>query len=140
MKHNLSTICRTANRFRRAGYSRSAAFVLAWKLSKATAQISVAGTSYGNRQQILAELSEADPASVRVELRRERDNLIDRNAVVVVFVAGDKTVKAGYIPAKAAALIAPLMDAGQSISATLSRIVGGWLEGLNYGARVRLAI
>ncbi len=140
MKHNLSAICRAANRFRSEGYSRSTAFVLAWRLSKATAQISVAGTSFGNRQEILAELTAANPADVNVELRRERDNLIDRNAVVVVFCFGDTTVKAGYIPTRAAALIAPLMDAGQTVAATLDRIVGGWLEGIHYGARLRLTM
>jgi len=140
MRYNLTVICRTANRFRREGYSRSTAFVLAWRLSKASAQTSVAGTSYGNRQAVLAQLAAADPASVHVELHRERDNIFDHNAVVVVFAFGDVTVKAGYLPVRAAALIAPLMDAGQTVTAAFDRIVGGWLEGMNYGARVTLGI
>ncbi len=140
MKYNLSTICRTANRFRREGYSRSASFVLAWRLSKATAQTSVAGTSYGNRQQVLAAMAKADPQTVTVQLRRERTNAHDLNAVEVIVLIGDDARKLGYLPAAAAALIAPLMDAGQTVRATLQRIVGGWAEGMSYGARVTLAM
>ena len=140
MKHNLSTICKTANYFHKQGYSRSVAMILAWKLSKQTASVKVNGTSYGDRQQVLAELAGTNPSDVRVELHRERNNIVDENAVAVVAVSSGKTYKLGYIPAKAAALIAPLMDAGQSITAMLSRIVGGWFEGMNYGARLQLAI
>jgi len=32
------------------------------------------------------------------------------------------------------------MDAGQAVTAAFDRIVGGWLEGMNYGARVTLGI
>ena len=139
-KYNLSAICRAANRFHKEGYSRSTAFVLAWRLSKQTANTKIAGVRYGDRQDVLAELAGTDSATVRVELRREQGNHIDPAAVAVVFVTESKTIKAGYIPAKAAALIAPLLDCGQSITATLDRIVGGWLEGISYGAQIRLAM
>ena len=138
-KYNLSAICKAANRFHKEGYSRSAAFVMAWRLSKQTATTKIAGVTFSDRQRVLAELAGADPAAVRVELRREQSN-IDVNAVAVFFVTSDKTVKAGYIPARAAALLAPLMDTGAIIRASLVRIVGGWLEGISYGAQIRLAM
>lgn len=140
MKYNLSTICRTANGFRKAGYSRSAAFVLAWRLAKETACTNVAGTRFAYRQDVLAALAKADPKSVTVELARESENLFDSCAVVVIARIGGQAHKLGYLPAAAAALIAPLMDAGQTVTAALNRIVGGWAEGISYGAQIKLAM
>lgn len=137
---NLSSICRAANRFRKQGYSRRASFVLAWRLAKQTAQIAVAGTTRGNAQSVLAELVNADPASVTVELRRDRENLYDSNAVTVFVRDGERLRKLGCVPARAAACIAPLMDAGQTVRAALLRVVGGWREGMTFGARLALAM
>lgn len=140
MKYNLSMICKTANAFYKKGYSRSAAFVLAWRLSKQTASVKISGTSYGDRQQTLSALLNVNPSEVSIELHRERNNIVDHNAVAVVAYTSGKAYKLGYIPARAAALIAPIIDAGHSIKAALSRIVGGYLEGMNYGARLTLAM
>ena len=140
MKYNLSTICRTANGFRKAGYSRSTAFVLAWRLAKETAQINARGTTCGNSQAVLEAAAKADKNKISVELRREPKNAHDANAVAVLLFIGTAPHKIGYLPAAAASLIAPLIDAGQTIKAALKNIVGGWAQGINYGAQITLAI
>lgn len=122
MKHNLSTICKLANGFHKKGYSRSAAFVLAWRLSKETASVKVSGTSYGERQCTLAELLKVSPSKITIELHRERNNIIDRNAIAVIAYTSGKAYKIGYIPARAAALLAPVIDTGHSIKAAILRV------------------
>ena len=85
-------------------------------------------------------MAKADPKTVTVQLRRERTNAHDLNAVEVIVLIGDDARKLGYLPAAADALIAPLMDAGYAVRAALQCIVGGWAEGMSYGARVNLSI
>lgn len=136
MSFNFSDICKTANRFHAQGYSRSASFILAWRLAKETASVSVSGVKYGDRQQQLAQIAAVEPETVAVELQREAENAADQNAIAV-YLNGRK---AGYVPAAAARLIAGLMDAGQHIAARLTRIVGGWADGISYGARLALAM
>lgn len=138
MKYNMSNICSAANRFRKEGYSLSAAFVLAWRLAKAAAVTKVAGVTHGDRQQLLSNLSAARPEEVTVTLAREPENLYDRNAIAVFITTGGKAHKLGYIPQRAAALLSPLMDAGRQITAALGGIFGGWREGMSYGARLLL--
>lgn len=140
MTYNLANICKAANRFHAQGYSRSAAFRMAWRLAKQTAQIAVAGTTHSDRQDVLAAIAGTAPETVTVELYRDRENLYDSNAVAVFVRDGERLHKLGYVPAKAAACISVLIDTGLTVRATLLRVVGGWSEGLRYGARLSLAL
>lgn len=137
MKYNLSQIVRAANRFHKQGLTLSQAFRAAWKLAKANALSKVAGVTYGQRQTILQRIA-ADPHSVKVDLHREHGNHYDANAVSAVISHAGGRAKLGYLPARTAAYIAPLMDAGQKITATLSAVCGGY-NGLSYGVRMNLS-
>ncbi len=140
MKYSLSNICKAANRFKCKGYSRSAAFILAWRLAKHTAISKVSGVCFADRQEILERLSNSASESISVELRREIGNRYDSNAVAVILIINGKATKLGYLPKAVASLIACIIDLGQAVTATLDCICGGCYDGMNYGAKLRLAI
>ncbi len=134
-KYNLSQIARAANRFHKQGLTLSAAFRAAWKLAKGSGVSRVAGVSLAQRQAVLEEV--AFLPSCAVELHRERGNRYDGNAVAVVVSTGHERARLGYLPARVAAYIAPLLDAGETVRAGLAAVCGGY-AGLSYGARISL--
>ena len=137
MKNQKRTVCQIANRIK--GMSRSEAFKSAWAIVKGQAMEKVSGVKYGRRQEAIRRLERYAPNSVKVQLVREWDNRIDTNAIAVfVSVAGSKSFKMGYLPAAAAASIAPAIDSGVSIRAAAFKIVGGFM-GFSYGLRVVMA-
>lgn len=140
MKYNLSTICKTANCFHKQGYSRSAAFVLAWRLIKEKAAAKISGVKYADRQDILEIIAKRAVTDVKIRLERESGNIYDKNAIAVIAHINSKSFKLGYVPSKAARLFAGLMDAGQAVTAAINRIIGGWGEGINYGAILNFSI
>lgn len=74
------------------------------------------GVTYENRQQLLSEIPEGD----KLELRRERDNAHDSNAIAVYWQGR----QAGYLNARLARKIAPVLDNGVEYSAYLTQITG----------------
>ena len=93
-----STICKTANKLRKQGYTLSQAFKMAWRLAKGTASVKVAGVSKGSRQTAIQHLISYSPEDVRITLIRENRNTFDSNAIaVMVSVNGSQLYKMGYM-------------------------------------------
>jgi single-stranded-DNA-specific exonuclease len=78
----------------------------------------VAGVSYDNRQAAVGALAAGDP----LVLTREPDNAHDPHAIRVSTTAGEQV---GYLSARVAARLAPLADAGDRYTATVSQVTGG---------------
>jgi single-stranded-DNA-specific exonuclease len=78
----------------------------------------VAGVSYDDRQTTVAALAAGDA----LVLTREPDNAHDPHAIRVSTTAGEQV---GYLSARLAARLAPLVDAGERYTATVSQVTGG---------------
>jgi helicase len=76
----------------------------------------VRGVRFDNRRIAAARVSQGN----RLELRRDYENVIDRNAVSVLF----RRDEIGFIPRDAAQLFAPELDAGVQLQATAVAIAG----------------
>jgi hypothetical protein len=108
-KYNLSTICKTANKLRKQGYSLAQSFVIAWAMAKGQ-ETKVSGTSKFNRQTALEHLTKYQPEEVKFTLVREPENQFDKNAVaVMVSVNGSAAYKIGYIPAVTAPIVSTML-------------------------------
>ncbi|MGH2348903.1 MAG: single-stranded-DNA-specific exonuclease RecJ, partial [bacterium] len=90
----------------------------------------VAGVSYDNRQAAVGALAAGDP----LVLTREPDNAHDPHAIRISTAAGEQV---GYLSARLAARLAPLIDAGERYTATVSQVTGGGdrHHGLNVSIR-----
>lgn len=135
-------VMQIANRLVGQGYIRACAMKTAWKLIKAHAvSTKVVGTSFDNRQNVLALLAKYNPADVSVKLVRDRSNAFDSNAVAVTAaIKGKVSAVIGYLPKAVASVIAVLMDKGLRIMSGTLSIVGGYSGHENYGARIIVKI
>lgn len=93
-----------------------------------TANMSVAGTTFENRQGKLQNLRKAEKAFLT--LRRQPKNPHDENAIQVmahiVTKKGTKSVFCiGYIPKDKALWMAPAMDKGKIVRVSKFEVVGG---------------
>ncbi|HYL26372.1 MAG TPA: DEAD/DEAH box helicase, partial [Candidatus Nitrosotalea sp.] len=77
----------------------------------------IAGVSFEGRQDIIAGLRSGAP----LELRRERENPHDKNAIAVHYGA----LQIGFLKKQLAAHIAPLLDAGARYRARIASLTGG---------------
>ncbi|MBI4641811.1 MAG: HIRAN domain-containing protein [Candidatus Tectomicrobia bacterium] len=75
-------------------------------------EVEVRGISYENRFIVALR---AQPGQ-RVELVRDYDNLVDRNAIAVYL----SNKEMGYIPREVAQILAPEMDTGTNLDATIT--------------------
>lgn len=95
-----------------------------------TIKTRVAGISFDNRdgssRQAHARLvRKGDP----LRLRREPENPYDANALAVEFVdKDDRTYQLGYVPRGLASVLAPMVDAGAKLEASVIRAGGGGLQ------------
>ncbi|MBO5507433.1 MAG: hypothetical protein J6A00_06685 [Bacteroides sp.] len=135
-------VMQIANRLVGQGYIRACAMETAWRLIKAhSLSTKVAGTTFDNRQNVLALLTKYDPADVSVKLVRDRSNAFDSNAVAVTAaVKGKVSAVIGYLPKAVASVVAVLMDKGLQIMSDTLSIVGGYSGHENYGARILVKI
>lgn len=135
-------VMQIANRLVGQGYIRACAMKTAWKLIKSHAvSTKIAGTSFDNRQNILALLTKYNPADVSVKLVRDRSNAFDSNAIAVTAaVKGKVSAVIGYLPKAVAAVVAVLMDKGFAVLSDTLSIVGGFADRENYGARIIVKI
>ena len=132
--YSKSTICATANRLRRQGYSYSQSFVIAWAMAKGQTT-AVSGTSF--RQKALEHLTRYTADQVTFTLVREPENIHDHNAVAVMAsVNGSAAYKIGYIPSTTAPVVSAILNNGTRVRVSLRAIVGGWADGINYGLRL----
>jgi hypothetical protein len=82
----------------------------------------VAGTTYNDRQSILARLSGKEP----VRIQPEPDNPHDKNALAVLVALPDGTIAhCGYVPKDLASQIAPWLE-GEAMMSRILEIVGGF--------------
>lgn len=91
-------------------------------------EVSVAGVTYYNRQEIIKKLNK----NSIIELRREYNNQFDKNAIAVY--ANSNQI--GYIPKEIAVNLAKRIDGGEKLIASILAIVGG--GSYNYGVKLLL--
>lgn len=103
--------------------------------------VPVAGISFDGRQKVAHALASAvrDNRRAWVELRRERNNTHDANAIAVIAHTTKMHARVGYVPAKVAATLAPAMDAGTVVRPASFAFVGGY-GGRNIGMRLDLDV
>lgn len=137
-----SKVMTIANRLVKQGYNRANAMVKAWVLVKLpNICTKVAGVTYGKRQQAIEHLTHYRPENIRISLYRDNANAYDRNAIAVIAtVKGKGSYTMGYLPKALAAFIAPLMDAGRTITSRLAGIRGTNEPYLNYGMGIEVRI
>ena len=137
-----SKVMTIANRLVKQGYNRANAMVKAWVLVKLpNICTKVAGVTYGKRQQAIEHLTHYRPEHIRISLYRDNANAYDRNAIAVIAtVKGKGSYTMGYLPKALAAFIAPLMDAGRTITSRLAGIRGTNEPYLNYGLGIEVRI
>jgi single-stranded-DNA-specific exonuclease len=71
-----------------------------------------------NRQAVISRLS----LSSRISLKRDYGNIYDPNAITVVDAEGNQL---GFLTRDLASQLAPHMDEGKIITATISNLTGG---------------
>jgi helicase len=76
--------------------------------------VPVAGIAYENRRLVALQLSERS----EVNLTRDYDNLIDRNAISVLF----ENQLLGYLPRDVAQVVAPEMDSGAEVGGIVESV------------------
>ena len=137
-----SKVMTIANRLVKQGYNRANAMVKAWVLVKLpNICTKVAGVTYGKRQQAIEHLTHYRPEHIRISLYRDNANAYDRNAIAVIAtVKGKGSYTMGYLPKALSAFIAPLMDAGRTITSRLASIKGTNEPYLNYGLGIEVRI
>lgn len=139
MKSKVMTI---ANHLVKQGMSRSAAMVQAWSVWRnmeiftySTSDIlrqtgvklhridtKTAGVTHGNRQKLLARLSQYSPKDITIKLQHEQDNAADKNAVqVIAAVKGKGSAVMGYLNRQLAEAIAPKQSVAGRSSTRASR-------------------
>ena len=96
-----------------------------------TIETRIVGTTFGNRQAVVALLTQWE----QVYLIREPENEFDSNAVKVV--RWDKQ-QVGYLNKELAKIVAPRIDRlGRPIKGTVTRLTGGYSSASSLGAEVR---
>ena len=119
------------------GFTRSAAFVQAWGMTKARHITRVVGVTVGNRQEALRRLARYGRDQIRVALVHEAGNQVDGNAVaVIVEVAGSRGYRVGYLARETATILSRALDKlGGMVAATVEEITGG-TAGLSAGLKI----
>lgn len=130
-----------ANQLHKLGYSLSQAFRTAWKRVKESMTCKVSGVTYANRQQLLKYIACQKEEDLTVYLRRDKANTYDRYAVAVVIgIKGVGYAHIGYLAKGLAQSMAPVIEKGIQMKATLQQITGGWGCKENLGALIKIAV
>lgn len=134
-------VMQMANRLVKQGYIRANAMRTAWQLVKRKAlSVKVAGTSFGNRQNMLQQVTRM-PENAAACLVRDRKNAFDKNAVAVVAAVGEAAKAViGYLPKAVACVVAVLLDNGLHVTVNRLCVTGGYGAYENYGARLILSL
>ena len=137
-----SNVMTIANRLVSQGMGRATAMIKAWVLVKMPlVETKVVGVTHGKRQQALHNLRQYSPESISIDLRRERDNKHDSNAIAVIATVESKgSYCMGYLPKVVSAFIAPLMDAGKHINSIYNNVRGGYSPLVCYGLAIKIII
>ena len=130
-----------ANQLHKLGYSLSQAFKTAWKRIKESMTCRVSGVTYENRQQLLRFIAGQKEEDLAVYLRRDKANSYDRYAVVVVVgIKGVGYAHIGYLAKGLAQSMAPVIEKGIPVKATLQQITGGCGYKETIGALVNISM
>lgn len=142
MKNTRRTVAILANKLRKYLKSLSNAFRKAWKMVKrGVIYTAAAGVTFRSIQEVIAWLNRMDPRDICLSLCRETGNRSDQNAVKIyahVIPLGKKAC-IGYLKRDLAAAIAPLMDAGEDIRATLYCFTG-CCPGITHGMMLNVEL
>ena len=140
MSTTRSKVCTICNKLCKNGMSRRTAMLKAWAIVKAAAlRVKVKGTS--RRQSELEQLAALNPSNISVQLKRERHNRYDSNAIAVYAASSDRRAFfIGYLPKAVASVLAPLFDKGNEPQAKAFRVTGGFNPWVNYGAALAVAV
>lgn len=86
LKEIRKKVMQIANRLHyKSGFDRSTALAKAWRLIKTHAVgTRVVGTTFNNRQNVLALLKSCQSEQAGIRLVRDRSNAFDNNAVAVI--------------------------------------------------------
>jgi len=135
-------VCTMANELRKKGLTLSQAFRKAWKRIKEGMIMRVAGTTFENRQQRLAFLTQFRPNCLQAVLERETDNQHDGSAIRVIIRIPEihRRTVIGYIPAAISGDISRLIDKGLDVRADMLGVIGGYSYKENYGLLLKVAI
>jgi hypothetical protein len=131
---NRSIVCKIANNLSRE-LGRSNAFKKSWNIVKSGAvSLSVAGVTFGNRQEALKRLARYDANNVWTFLVPEPSNPYDQHAVSVMVGVqnGRGLYRLGYIPRSHTGIIRALP---QSVKYPIKI-----LQGDIYGAKIFVTI
>ena len=132
-----------ANRFYKQIKDRAYVFTKAWEIANDDRPLGskVAGVSFGNRQKALERLERYEPEAIFVTLERDAGNESDNNAVKVLVNVQDRDkYHLGYLPAKMAGMLAPLLDKGFKPQATFQGVTGGYEEHSKRGALIGIEL
>lgn len=80
-------------------------------LNDGTHLIRLAGISYENRQNLLEKMTGKE----KIELKREKENKHDENAIAVYATIKNKKQKIGYIPSVLTSKMAKIIDSGDKL-------------------------
>lgn len=139
MKSKVMTI---ANHLVKLGVERSAAMRRAWLTVKLRRiETKAVGVTFGKRQVLLERLTRYAADNITVQLKRDRLNLFDLNAVqIIAKVRGKGSAVIGYLNRELAAAIAPLLDKGKEVPSSFKGVTGGAAYNLTYGLNISLAV
>ena len=99
----------------------------------------IVGVSFQNedgssRQELIEKLNDTlDQGSIILQLERQQNNPHDSNAVAVCSPEGKQL---GFLSKQVCETIAPLLDNGTDVTASVSTITGGWP--MHYGMNIHL--
>lgn len=129
-----------ANNLVKHGMSRRTAMLKAWIIAKASAlRVKIKGTS--RRQSELEQLAVLNPSEISVQLKRERHNSHDSNAIAVYAVSSKRrSYFIGYVPKAVASVLAPLFDKGREPQTKAFIVTGGFNPWVNYGAALAIGV
>lgn len=134
-------VMQIANKLVRSGLTRANAMRKAWQLLKTRLVTKVVGTTFDNRQNVLALLAKYRPSDITVKLVRDSHNSYDSNAVAVTAtVKGKVNAVIGYLSRAVANVVAALMDKGLEVLSDTLCIVGGVADLPTYGAKFIITI
>lgn len=135
------TVATMANQLHKLGYSLSQAFRTAWKRVKESMTCRVSGVTYENRQRLLKYIASQKEENLTVYLKRDRANVHDRYAVaVVVGIKGVGYAHIGYLAKGISQSMAPVIEKGIQVKATLQQITGGYGYKESLGALINIAV
>lgn len=119
-------------------YTQSEALKTAWQLVKGMT-LTARGVSFGRRQEALAHLAHYPRHLITLTLQHQVHPADPQAVIIVATVAGKGSYPIGYTSREMAQSLAPLLDAGQAVSAAFKTVTGGREYG-HYGLKLAVSV